>query len=116
MNKCKLYFCTFYAYSKCSSTACKTQNKCQLWKFSVLKSREKSDKEFVMRLVFDPRVGLKRFITSLKNLFNPTPGSNTSRITNSLPLFYLLNHTLNFHNLRLFCVLQYFGELMINYF
>ena len=26
-----------------------------------------------MRLVFDPRVGLKKFITSLKNLFNPTP-------------------------------------------
>ena len=57
-----------------------------------------------MRLVFDPRVGLKRFITSLKNLFNPTRGSNTSRITNSLPLFSLLNHTLNFHNWRLICV------------
>ena len=28
--------------------------------------REKSDKEFVMRLVFDPRVGLKTFITSSK--------------------------------------------------
>ena len=59
-----------------------------------------------MRLVFDPRVGLKSFISSLKNRFCPTRGSNTSRITNSLSLFYLLNHSLNFHNWRLICVSQ----------
>ena len=56
--------------------------------------------------VFDPQVGLKRFFNEVINLFNPTRGSNNSRITNSLPLFSLLNHTLNFHNWRLFCVLQ----------
>ena len=62
--------------------------------------------------MFDPRVGPKRFITSLKNLFDPTRGSNTSRITNSLPLFYLLNHTLNFQNWRLICVLVLEGDLI----
>ena len=72
----------------------------------MIKQIKERDKEFVIRLVFDPRVGPKRFITSLKNLFDPTRGSNTSRITNSLPLFYLLNHTLNFQNWRLICVLQ----------
>ena len=45
------------------------------------------------------------------NLLSPTRGSNTSRITNSLSLFSLLNHTLNFHNWRLICVLQlYFNN------
>ena len=48
----------------------------------------------------------RQFITSLKNLFDPTRGSNTSRTTNSLPLFYLFNHTLNFQNWRLISVLQ----------
>ena len=56
------------------------QNKYQLWKFSV---------------------------TSLKNLFNPTQKSNTSHNTNYLPLFSLLNQTLNFSNCHLFCVLQH---------
>ena len=74
---------------------CKTQIKRQLWKFSVWLSREKSGKEFVMRLVFDPRVGLKRFFNEVIKLFSPTRRSNTSRITNSLSLFSLLNHTLN---------------------
>ena len=31
---------------------------------------------------------------------------NKSGITNSLPLFFLLYQTLNFHNWRLFCVLM----------
>ena len=57
---------------------CKTQNKRQLWKF--------------------------RFFNERINIFSPTRGSKTSRITNSLPLFYLLNHTLNFQNWRLICV------------
>ena len=62
-----------------------------------------------MRLVFDPRVGLKRFFNKVINLFSPTRGSNRSRITNSMPLFSLLNHTLNFHNWRLICVLPSFS-------
>ena len=33
-----------------------------------------SDKEFFMLLVFDPRVGLKRFITPLKNLLTQLEG------------------------------------------
>ena len=65
-----------------------------------------SDKEFLMRLVFDPRGGLKRFFNEVILLFNPTRGSNTSRITNSLSLFSLIHHTLNLQNWRLFCVLQ----------
>ena len=40
------------------------------------------------------------------NHSGPTRGSITSRITDSLSLFYLLNHTLNFQNWRLICVLQ----------
>ena len=32
---------------------------------------------------------------------------DTSRITNSLPLFSLLYQALNFHHWHLFCVLQY---------
>ena len=59
----------------------------------------------------DPRVGSKRFFNEVINLFGPTRGSNTSRITNSSPLFYLLNHTLNFQNWRLICVLQYSSSL-----
>ena len=58
--------------------------------------------------MFDLRVGLKRFITSLKNYFNPTRGSNTSHKTNYLSFFFLLNQTLNVHNWHLFCVLQSF--------
>ena len=53
-----------------------------------------------------PSSWAKRFITSLKNLFNPTRGSYKQ--TNSLPIFSLLNHTLNFNNWRLICVLQVF--------
>ena len=33
-------------------------------------SREKSGKEFVMRLVLGPRVGLKRFFNEVINLFS----------------------------------------------
>ena len=73
----------------------------------ILMKHEKSDKEFVMRLTFDPRVGLKRFFTLLKNLFNPTRRSSTSHKTNYLSFFSLLNQTLNFQNCHLFCALQF---------
>ena len=36
------------------------------------KVEKRVTKNLLFNLVFDPRVGLKRFITSLKNLFNPT--------------------------------------------
>ena len=39
---------------------CKTQSKCQLWKFSRVEKRMAKNLLY-MRLVFDPRVGLKRF-------------------------------------------------------
>ena len=73
---------------------------------------EKRGKEFVMRLVFDPRVGLKRFFNEVINHFSPTRGSNTSRITNSLSLFSILYQTLNFHNWHLFCVFQNNGLMV----
>ena len=57
--------------------------------------------------MFDPQVGLKRFITWLKNLFGPTQRSNTSHKTNYLSFFSLLNQTLKFNNWHLFCVLKY---------
>ena len=66
--------------------------------------------------MFDPRLGSKRFFNEVINLFGPTRGSNTSRITNSLPLFYLLNHTLNFQNWRLICVLQTLATHKTNYY
>ena len=56
--------------------------------------------------MFFVSVGLKSFITSLKNLFNPTRRSNTSHKTNYLSFFSLLNQTLNFRNWHLFCVSQ----------
>ena len=44
--------------------------------------------------MFDLRVWLKIFITSLKNLFSPTRRSNTSNKTNYLSFFSLLNQTI----------------------
>ena len=66
----------------------------------VLKYRKEWQR--ICFVTLDPRVGLKSFITSLKNLFNPTRGS---RVTNKFfaALFYTSRH-LNFHNWHLLCV------------
>ena len=50
----------------------------------LFKKMKNKDKELVLWLVFDHRdLFSPRFITSLKNLFNPTRRSNTSHKTNS---------------------------------